>query len=180
MLVGTTMALRLAEERPVAVGALVLADATLNLPDFRAAERTFQLGWRLAESVEPGGSAWLQSFLPEHPALLAVALGRPERFYEAEWAERQELGYPPARRMARLLLQGPDAARLAEDLAARGLAAGAMVLGPAALAGGRTQVVLLGGAELPAAVAAILEPLRGRRRLGRTRLGVDIDPVELP
>jgi hypothetical protein len=55
-----------------------------------------------------------------------------------------------------------------------------MVLGPAALAGGRTQVVLLGGAELPAAVAAILEPLRGRRRLGRTRLGVDIDPVELP
>ena len=180
VLVGTTMALRLAEERPVAVGALVLADATLNLPDFRAAERTFQLGWRLAESVEPGGSAWLQSFLPEHPALLAVALGRPEQFYEAEWAERQELGYPPARRMARLLLQGPDAARLAKDLAARGLEAGAMVLGPAALAGGRTQVVLLGGAELPAAVAAILEPLRGRRRLGRTRLGVDIDPVELP
>ena len=82
--------------------------------------------------------------------------------------------------MARLLLQGPDAARLAKDLAARGLEAGAMVLGPAALAGGRTQVVLLGGAELPAAVAAILEPLRGRRRLGRTRLGVDIDPVELP
>ncbi len=113
VLVGTTMALRLAEERPVAVGALVLADATLNLPDFRAAERTFQLGWRLVETVEPGGSAWLQSFLPEHPALLAVARGEPERFYEPEWVERQELGYPPARRMARLLLEGPEAGRLA-------------------------------------------------------------------
>ena len=180
VLVGTSMALRLAEETPVAVGALVLADATLNLPDFRAAERTFQLGWRLAEAVEAGGSVWLQSLLPEHPALVAVARGEPERFYEPEWAERQELGYPPARRMARLLLEGRDAPGLAADLAARGLAAGATVLGPATLAGARVQVVILGGSELPATVTGVLEPLRGRRRLGGTRLTVDIDPVELP
>jgi primosomal protein N' (replication factor Y) (superfamily II helicase) len=180
VLVGTTMALRLAEETPVAVAALVLADATLNLPDFRAAERTFQLGWRLAETVEPGGSLWLQSFLPGHPALVAVARGEPEGFYEAEWAERQELDYPPARRMARLLIEGREAARLADDLAARATAAGATVLGPATLAGARIQVVLLGGSELPATVAAVLEPLRGRRRLGALRLTVDIDPVELP
>jgi primosomal protein N' (replication factor Y) len=180
VLVGTTMALRLAEETPVAVGALVLADATLNLPDFRAAERTFQLGWRLAEAVEAGGSVWLQSLLPDHPALVAIARGEPARFYEPEWAERQELGYPPARRMARLLAEGRDAAGLAEDLAARGRASGATVLGPATLAGGRLQVVLLGGPELPATVTSVLEPLRGRRRLGGTRLTGDIDPVELP
>jgi len=180
VLVGTTMALRLAEETPVVVAALVLADATLNLPDFRAAERTFQLGWRLAETIEPGGGLWLQSFLPEHPALVAVARGDPEGFYEAEWAERQELGYPPARRMARLLVEGREAARLADDLVARATAAGATVLGPATLAGARTQIVLLGGPELPATVAAVLEPLRGRRRLGGLRLTVDIDPVELP
>jgi primosomal protein N' (replication factor Y) len=180
VLVGTTMALRLAEEMPVAVAALVLADATLNLPDFRAAERTFQLAWRLGETVEAGGSLWLQSLMPDHPALLAVAEGEPDRFYEAEWAERQELGYPPARRMARLLAEGRDAEGLAGDLAARGEAAGATVLGPAPLAGGRMQVVLLGGAELPATVATVLEPLRGRRRLGGVRLTVDIDPVELP
>src|SRR5262249_21074704 len=82
---------RPAEEAPVAVGALVLAEATLNLPDFRAAERTFQLAWRLAETVDPDGSVWLQSFWPEHPALLAVARGEPERFYEPEWAERRDL-----------------------------------------------------------------------------------------
>jgi primosomal protein N' (replication factor Y) len=180
VLVGTTMALRLAEETPVAVGAIVLADATLNLPDFRAAERTFQQAWRLAGAVEPDGSVWLQSFLPDHPALVAVARGEPERFYEPEWAERRELGYPPARRMARLLVEGGDAGRLGADLAARGLAAGATVLGPARLAGARVQVVLLGGAELPALVSGVLEPFRGRRRLGRTRLAVDIDPVELP
>jgi primosomal protein N' (replication factor Y) len=180
VLVGTTMALRLAEETPVAVGALVLADATLNLPDFRAAERTFQLGWRLAETVRPDGRVWLQSFLPEHPALVAVARGEPDRFYEPEWAERQDLGYPPAQRMARLLVEGRDAGSLAEDLAARGRAAGATVLGPATLAGARAQVALLGGSELPATVAGILEPFRGRRRLGGARLAVDIDPVELP
>jgi len=118
--------------------------------------------------------------MPDHPALLAVAEGEPDRFYEAEWAERQELGYPPARRMARLLAEGRDAEGLAGDLAARGEAAGATVLGPAPLAGGRVQVVLLGGAELPATVATVLEPLRGRRRLGGVRLTVDIDPVELP
>ena len=180
ILVGTSMALRLAEEAQVAVAALVLADSTLNVPDFRAAERTFQLAWRLAEVVETGGSAWLQSYMPDHPALLAVAHGEPARFYEPEWAERQELGYPPARRMARLVAEGRDAARLGEDLAARARAVGATVLGPAALAGARIQVVLLGGPELPAVVGEILEPLRGRRRLGGTRLGIDMDPVELP
>jgi hypothetical protein len=54
------------------------------------------------------------------------------------------------------------------------------VLGPARLAGARTQVVLLGGPELPGLVAGLLEPLRGRRRVAGTRLAVDMDPVELP
>jgi primosomal protein N' (replication factor Y) len=180
VLVGTSMAVRLAASAPVTVAALVLADSTLHLPDFRAAERTFQLAWRVAETVEAGGSVWLQSYLPDHPALAAVAHCEPARFYEPEWAERQELGYPPARRMARLVVEGRDALRLAEDLAARGRAVASTVLGPAALTGARMQVVLLGGAELPGVVAEILEPLRGRRRLGGTRLGVDMDPVELP
>ena len=180
VLVGTHMALRLLEDAAVAVGALLLADVTLNVPDFRAAERTFQLAWRLAEGVAPDGAVWLQSFWPDHPALLAVAAGDPERFYAAEWRERQELGYPPARRMARLLAEGPEAARMAQDLAARAQKTPATVLGPAALAGHRAQVVLLGGSELPAIVAELLAPARGRRRLAGTRLAVDVDPVELP
>jgi primosomal protein N' (replication factor Y) len=180
VLVGTHMALRLLPEAPVMVGALLLADATLHLPDFRAAERTFQLAWRLAEGVRPEGSVWLQSLWPEHPALEAVAAADRERFYEPEWAERQELGYPPARRMARLVVEGRDAAALAADLAARAGAVGASVLGPAALAGLRVQVVLLGGRELPGVVGELLAPYRGHRRLGGTRLAVDIDPVELP
>jgi primosomal protein N' (replication factor Y) len=166
VLVGTQMAVRLLAERPVGAAALVLADATLSLPDFRAAERTFQLGWRLAEAVGPGGSLWVQSFYPEHPALEAVATGRREGFYEREWAERRELGYPPTRRMARLVAEGRDAARLAADLVARAQAAGLTALGPATLAGARVQVVLLGDETLPRALASALEPFQGRRRVG--------------
>jgi primosomal protein N' (replication factor Y) len=181
VLVGTRMAVRLLEAgRPVGVAALALADATLALPDFRAGERTFQLLGRLAETVAPGGSLWVQTHHPDHHAFRALAAGARDRFYAAEWTERQELGYPPARRMARIVAEGRAAAGAAETLAERARAAGLTVLGPAALAGRRTQVVLLGDGALPGAVAAVLAPLRGRRRLGATRLVVDVDPVELP
>jgi primosomal protein N' (replication factor Y) len=174
------MALRLAGEAPVGLAALVLADTTLNLPDFRAAERTFQLAWHLAESVAPGGRLWVQSYYPEHPALEAVALGARERFYEREWTERQELGYPPVRRMGLVLAEGREAARLADDLAGRARAEGLPVLGPAPMPRARMQVILLGGDELPGALARALAPLRGRRRLPAGRLLDDVDPVELP
>jgi primosomal protein N' (replication factor Y) len=180
LVVGTHMALRLCADAPVGLAALVLADATLHVPDFRAAERTFQLAWHLAEGVAPGGSLWLQSFYPDHPALEAVAAGARERFYEPEWAERQELGYPPARRLGRLVIEGGDAARFAGDLAGRCRAAGLAVLGPSELPGRRLQLVLQGGDELPGALASALERFRGRRRIGSTRLLVDVDPVELP
>jgi len=179
VVVGTQMALRLTGETRVGLAALVLADATLNLPDFRAAERTFQLAWHLAEGVAPGGSLWLQSFYPDHPALEAVALGAREPFYRREWAERQELGYPPARRLARLLAAGRAASRVIADVAGRCRAAGIAVLGPSALPGARVQLILQGGSELPRALADVLEPSRGRRRVGGVRLTVDVDPLDL-
>jgi primosomal protein N' (replication factor Y) len=180
VVVGTQMALRLCAETAVGLAALVHADATLHLPDFRAAERTFQLAWHLAEGLTPGGSLWLQSFYPEHPALESVALGAREVFYQREWAEREELGYPPVRRLARIVAEGGDAGPLLRDLAGRAKADGLTVLGPAPMPGGRAQLALLGDGELPQAMARLLQPLRGRRRLGAVRLLVDVDPVELP
>jgi primosomal protein N' (replication factor Y) len=180
VVVGTQMALRLAATSPVGVAALVHADTTLDLPDFRAGERTLQTAWRLAEAVVPGGSLWLQSAHPDHPALEAVATGERDGFYRREWAERLELGYPPARRMARLVVEGGDAVRRAQDLATAGRTVGLTVLGPAELPGHRAQVVLLGDDTLPRAVAELLTPLRGRRRVGAARIVVDVDPVELP
>jgi primosomal protein N' (replication factor Y) len=180
VVVGTQMALRLADTAPVGVAALVHADTILDLPDFRAAERALQTAWRMADAVAPGGSLWLQSAHPDHPALEAVSSGQPDGFYRREWAERQELGYPPARRMARLVLEGVAASHRAQDFAAAATAAGLTVLGPADLPGHRAQVVLLGDGTLPRAVAELLAPLRGRRVVGGVRVFADIDPVELP
>jgi primosomal protein N' (replication factor Y) len=177
--VGTHMLLRLLPDRPPGLAALVAADATLNVPDFRAGERLLQLGWRLAETLGPGGSLWIQAFDPGHPALEALAAADPAPFYRQELAERRELGYPPVRRMAYASAGGSGADALAAGLAGDFRAAGLEVLGPAALPGGRWRVVLLGDASLPRRLGEVLAPLRGRRRLGATRLRVDVDPVEL-
>jgi primosomal protein N' (replication factor Y) (superfamily II helicase) len=180
LLVGTRMALKLLADAPVAVAALALADGTLGLPDFRAGERTFQLAWHLAEGLGPGGSLWLQSFYPGHPALEAVAQGTREAFYRREWEERQELGYPPARRMARVLVEGSSAARLAAHIAERCRGTGLAVPGVVARPGGRWALVAFGGVDLPQAVSSALAPFRGHRRVGAVRLSVEVDPVELP
>ena len=178
LVVGTQMALRLLGEAPVSLAALLHADAALQLPDFRAAERVVQLAWRLAEGIAPGGCLWLQAFHPAHAALQAVADGSWEAFYEAEWTERRELGYPPAGRMVRLVCEGREAAAAADDLAGRCRTAGLTVLGPAPAPGPRRQLVVLGDAALPGALAEVLAPLRGHRRIGTVRLAVDVDPVE--
>lgn len=178
ILVGTQRALRLLADTPVRVAALV-ADATLSLPDFRAGERTFQLAWQLAEGVAPGGSLWLQSSFPDHPALAAVALGQREIFYEREWTERQELGYPPARRMARILAEGRDAAGLVAEVADRCRRSGLSVLGPVGLSGARLQLLLQGDHDVPVALSRALAPFRGHRRWRSVKLLVDVDPVDL-
>jgi primosomal protein N' (replication factor Y) len=179
IMVGTVMALAALADRPVGLAALVLADTLLGLPDFRAGERTFQLAWRLREGVAPAGQLWIQSLYPEHHALAAVVAGTPATFYRREWSERQELGYPPARRMARIVLEGPAASGLADELAGRCREAGLAVLGPAAPGGRAWQLAALGGADLPRILTAVLASSRGRRRARGLRLTVDVDPVEL-
>ena len=178
VLVGTRMALSLIGDAPVGVAALVLADGTLSLPDFRAGERTFQLAWHLAEGVAAGGSLWVQSYFPDHPALEAVAGGAREAFYRREWVERQELGYPPALRMARVALSGPSGPRLAEGIADECRRGGLFVLGPLPLPRGELRLLALGGDELPDVLASVLKPFRGHRRVGGGRLVVDVYPVD--
>lgn len=80
-------------------------DALLALPDFRAAERTYQyltgLAGRLAK-----GEVIVQTHYPDHFAIRAVARGDYDLFYEQEITERMELFYPPFSHLARLILTG--------------------------------------------------------------------------
>jgi len=90
------------------VGAIGV-DALLALPDFRAAERTYQyltglLGRLSPEQGSLKGEAIVQTHYPDHVAILSALDGDYDRFYAAEISERKELFYPPFSHLARLTL----------------------------------------------------------------------------
>ena len=93
---------------------IVSADVALNLPDERAAERTYQL---LAQAVgragrgDRPGTAILQTYQPEHPAIVAVAERRAEAFYDAELDLRRRFGSPPFGRLVKLTVALPGPRR---------------------------------------------------------------------
>jgi primosomal protein N' (replication factor Y) len=122
---------------------VVNADTALHLPDFRAAERSFQLVTQVAGRTgrgEKGGRVLVQTFNPDHAAIQAAARHDYERFARAELPMREALGYPPHGAMIRVVVRGPAektvegfAAHIAEriEAASQRLQADIRLLGPA-------------------------------------------------
>jgi primosomal protein N' (replication factor Y) len=143
ILVGTSLVAKGLDIPSVTVVGIVSSDIALNLPDERAAERTYQLLvqaiGRAGRGARPG-RAIVQSYQPDHPAIVAAATGDRDAFYDAELALRRRFGSPPFGRLVKLTVGLADraaaereAASMAERL--RGLAAaqggGVTVVGPA-------------------------------------------------
>jgi primosomal protein N' (replication factor Y) len=144
VLVGTSVVAKGIDVPQVTLVGVVSADIALNLPDERAAERTFQL---LTQAVgragrgERPGLAIIQTYQPDHPAIQAVATGNPSAFYDAELDWRRRFGSPPFGRLVKLTVGLPDplaaqqeAASMADRLAAAAVSAPegpTAVLGPA-------------------------------------------------
>src|SRR5690606_18489594 len=106
ILLGTQMIAKGLDFPNVTLVGVVSADSALNLPDFRAAERTFQLVTQVAGRTgrgERGGRVVVQTFDPDHPAIQAAARHDFERFAREELPTRQALGYPPFGVMARII-----------------------------------------------------------------------------
>ncbi len=105
VLVGTQMLAKGLDLPLVTLVGVVLAEVGLNLGDFRAGERTFQLLTQVAGRAgrSPlGGSVVLQTFQPEHYAIQAAARHDFTGFYAQELEYRRQMGYPPFSRFARL------------------------------------------------------------------------------
>ena len=114
VLVGTQMIAKGLDLPLVTLAGVVNADHGLNLPDFRAGERSFQLLTQVAGRAGrglAGGRAILQTYQPEHYAIRTAVAQDYEAFYEQEIAWRRKLGHPPLRRLARILIQHENAAR---------------------------------------------------------------------
>jgi primosomal protein N' (replication factor Y) len=111
ILIGTQMVAKGHDFPGVRLVGVVAADVGLHLPDFRAAERTFQLLTQVAGRAgrdELPGRVIIQSFDPGHYAIAPVLDHDYERFYAEELGHRSVLGYPPFGRLVRALVTGPD------------------------------------------------------------------------
>lgn len=107
MLVGTQMLAKGHDFPNVTLVGVVSVDAGLALPDFRSAERTFQLLTQVAGRAGRGtlqGRVLIQTFYPDHYALQHACTQNYENFYAEEIRFRQKLGYPPFVALASILI----------------------------------------------------------------------------
>lgn len=188
VLVGTQMVAKGLDYPTVTLAAVVAADIGLHVADFRAAERSFALIAQVcgrSGRARPG-EAIVQTYAPSHPAIALAAAHDYDGFARRELAEREEIGYPPARRLIYLGVIARSrshaletARRYAETLQPL---EGVDVLGPApypiARLGGEWRFRIALKTEKPAALRAAIRtrvlPLARADR--RTRLSINVDP----
>jgi primosomal protein N' (replication factor Y) len=188
MLIGTQMIAKGLDLPRVTLVGVISADTALYLPDFRAAERTFQLLMQVAGRAgrSPlGGRVIVQTYNPDLPVIRAAAGHDYAAFYDDELIARRDGGYPPFKRLARLIFTGSgadrawrEAERMAEALQtyiARQGAPGVEIVGPAPcfyprLSGKQRWHILIRAAKPERLLRLIVLPLGWR---------VDVDPVDL-
>lgn len=193
LLLGTQMVAKGLNFPRVKTVGVVLADTTLNLPDFRAAERAFSLVVQVAGRAgrfSPDGRVIVQTYRPESPVIRLAAAMDAESFYRLELAERRELGFPPFARLIRLVFRAKDrgkvvgAAKEFAELAASALPAGAEILGPAecplGMVAGTVRWQLIFRAEDIRLLHAVCgELLHSWQAPSGLRVEADVDPVSL-
>lgn len=198
ILLGTQMIAKGLDFPAVTLVGVINADVGLNLPDFRASERTFQLlaqvAGRAGRGAEPG-EVLIQTYRPHHIALQSATTHDFLAFVAHELRDRREAGYPPYRRLANLVISGSPEVRVAD--AALGLAkwtrgllrdrtlAGMAVVGPAPCPierlRGRWRWHFLLKADRAGAMGSVLRYLAERQEIvsGKMRLEIDRDPEAL-
>ena len=125
ILVGTQMITKGFDFGGVSLVGILNADNLLNNPDFRAAERAFQLMMQVAGRAgrrSDGGEVVIQTSEPGHPVIRQVAAGDYDGMARAQLAEREAFFYPPYARLTSLTLRHRDVALLRRgitELAAR-------------------------------------------------------------
>jgi len=140
ILLGTQMLAKGLDFPNVTLVGVINADIILNLPDFRAAERTFQLLAQVAGRAgrgERGGRVIIQTFSPDHPCIRDARTHDYHSFAKRELAARRECNYPPFSRLARLLFEGKDAAAVEARCAEAVEAIRRVMAGPAASSRGK-------------------------------------------
>ncbi len=199
VLLGTQMIAKGLDFPNVKLVGVISGDTALNLPDFRASERTFQLiaqvAGRAGRASEPGVVV-VQTFSIHDPTIQLAAQHDYETFARQELAVRAQVGLPPLARMARLVVRDRDPARCVEyartlagqlTAANQRLALRVRMKGPMACPIARVadyhrqQIELIAPPpEAASSLQKLLASLRSQRLLvSDARTAVDVDPISL-
>jgi primosomal protein N' (replication factor Y) len=171
ILLGTQMIAKGLDFPNVTLVGVINADSALHFPDFRAAERTFGLVTQVAGRSgrgPKGGRVLVQTFSPDHPAIVAATRHDYVAFAQGELPMRRQVGFPPYGQLARVVVRSPSEA-LTEQM---GENIGEVIQKVADELG--TELSINGPAPAP------VEKLRGRFRyhlLIQAALDVDLQPV---
>ena len=197
LLVGTQMIAKGHDFPEVTLVGVLLADLSLSFPDFRSAERTFQILTQVAGRAGRGdrpGKVIVQTLSPDHVCIRMAARHDFAGFMAEELAAREALGYPPFGRMLLLRLWGSKAEKVREaaEEAAEALsppvsAAGIQLLGPApspiplVKRKYHYQILLKTPAHFPVGdfFPPLLRPLRDTVRKHGVRMEADVDPYNM-
>ncbi|MFQ6091180.1 MAG: primosomal protein N' [bacterium] len=200
VLLGTQMVAKGLDFPRVTLVGVIDADVGLNLPDFRASERTFHLLTQVAGRAgrsELGGEVVVQTFSPDNPAVAFARCHDYASFSKRELEQRRELRYPPFSRLVSILTQGREEEEVrnrAEELAhgiraslEKGADSFVRVLGPAPapltkiMGNYRWQIILKGDDPrlFKECLRAGLSSLSSDQSSKRVRVTVDVDPVDM-
>jgi primosomal protein N' (replication factor Y) len=195
ILVGTQMIAKGHDFPRVTLVGVIGADAPLSLPDFRAAERTFQLLTQVAGRSGRGeqpGQVVIQSYFPDHYTFQLAVNQRFEDFYARESRYRKAMFYPPFTSLAGIMVTDHDpsrAAGLARDVGSfldSHRSDAIRILGPAPAPLERIKRLhrhqLLVKSSSRTALHSILESLQRyieEKKIGATKVIVDVDPISL-
>lgn len=193
ILLGTQMVAKGLNFPGVKLVGILLADAGLHIPDFRAAERVFslivQVSGRAGRFV-PDGEVFVQTLRPKHDTIRRAAAGDLEGFYESEIAIRRELGFPPFSRLFRLVFRSKhrDRAERAAEAFRRqlpkALTSVCRILGPSecllsVVSGNHRRHIILQTEAFDRAHHLLRAALDHFDTPGGVYVEVDVDPVSL-
>lgn len=195
VLVGTQMVAKGFDLPGIALVGVISADTGLHFPDFRASERTFQLLMQVAGRAGRGdraGRVVFQTYMPDHYAITTAAAHDYEGFYRHESEIRAGLGYPPAKRLANVVVSGRTPEQVADDIQKvtnhlkRRAPSSVTIVGPAPcplerLRGRTRHHCLLKASSVGGLDRTLVDLLATDDRLtgGSSRLEIDRDPLSL-
>jgi primosomal protein N' (replication factor Y) (superfamily II helicase) len=193
VLLGTQMIAKGLHFPNVTLVGVISADTALNLPDFRAAEYTFQLLTQVAGRAGRGevhGEVIVQTYAPNHPAIMAARSQDYESFYRQEIPFREELGYPPFTRFIIVTVRGRSegavkwisnyCARTVRELHPPEMEVRGPAPSPIARAKGyyRWQIIFKG--ESVIRMNGVLKEALGKVKPGKgVQIVVDADPISM-